>query len=216
MNIPFSVYDFFAYLSSGAVVLATADYIWQFGILSRKEVGPVLAAFLIILAYTAGQIIAHFSAWLLEHTVVARLLKRPTTILLGGAPTAKLLKWTFPSYHRALPANVQARVRAQAANMNCDAEGEALFLHMYPLVTKTERFQLRLDKFRDLYGFARNMSFAFLIAGASILVAHWRNPQSVRISLAILAILASVTLFYRYLKFFQQYSYELLLRYAEL
>jgi hypothetical protein len=30
-KIPFSVYDFFAYLSSGAVLVATVDYVWGLG-----------------------------------------------------------------------------------------------------------------------------------------------------------------------------------------
>jgi hypothetical protein len=28
-KIPFSVYDFFAYLSSGSVILAALDYVWK-------------------------------------------------------------------------------------------------------------------------------------------------------------------------------------------
>jgi hypothetical protein len=44
---PFSVYDFFAYLSSGAVLIATADYVWRGGLITRDKIGPVFAVALI-------------------------------------------------------------------------------------------------------------------------------------------------------------------------
>jgi hypothetical protein len=216
LSIPFSVYDFFAYLSSGAVVLATADYIWKLGILTQKDIGPVLGVALIILTYVIGQIVAHFSSALLEHTIAGRILHRPSVLLLGGTPRNKVLKWMFPNYHRPLPSNVQQRIREQAAARNCNSKGDGIFLHAYPLVTKNEKFQARLDEFRNQYGFARNMSFAFFLAAISIVIARWNGPQQVRMSWAVLALLAAISLFYRYLKFFRQYSYELFLRYSEL
>jgi hypothetical protein len=216
VSIPFSVYDFFAYLSSGAVIIATADYVLNLGILRQKDVGPVWGVALIILAYVTGQIVSQFSATLLEHTLAKRILQRPSILLLGGQPRNKVLKWIFPNYHRALPANVQERVREQAAARNCSAKGEGLFLHVYPLVTKDEHLQARLDQFRNQYSFARNMSFAFMVSTTSILISHWRGPHPIRLRWAALAAFAATSLLYRYLKFLHQYSYELFLRYSEL
>ena len=85
-KIPFNVYDFFAYLSSGTVVLATVDYIWGLGILERKEVGMVPGIVFVILAYVTGHIVAQFSSLLFEHTIVKRILQRPLALLLGGKP----------------------------------------------------------------------------------------------------------------------------------
>jgi|SRR5664279_80105 len=102
-KIPFSVYDFFAYLSSGAVVLTTIDYVWGLGVLRRKEVGPVLGIALVILAYVTGQIVAQFSSFLFEHIIVKRVLQRPfdfgilkwsTSAVCFGPPRhSKLLFW---------------------------------------------------------------------------------------------------------------------------
>jgi hypothetical protein len=214
-KIPFSVYDFFAYLSSGAVLVATADYIWGLGLLSAKEVGPVLAVALVILAYVLGHIVAHFSSFLLEQLIVQRLLKGPAALLLGVEPRLRLFKWIFPNYHRQLAKNVQQRVRERAASRGCAADGEGLFQHVYPLVTQTERYQARLDDFRNQYGFARNVSFAFLISAIAISVAHWGSSKPLHPRWSVLAAIAGVSLFYRYLKFFRQYSYELLIRYSE-
>jgi len=60
-KIPFTVYDFFAYLSSGAVWVVTADYVLGFGLLDREKITPVFAVVLIIFTYVCGQIAAHFS-----------------------------------------------------------------------------------------------------------------------------------------------------------
>jgi hypothetical protein len=91
-----------------------------------------------------------------------------------------------------------------------------LFLHAYSIVTANERAQARLDDFRNQYGFARNMSFAFLVSAIAIGATHFYGTHPVRLRWFLLAAFASVSLFYRYLKFFHQFSYELFLRYAEL
>lgn len=216
-KIPFSGYDFFAYLSSGAVLVATADYVWGLGILGQREVGPTLGIALIILCYVTGQIVAHFSSWLLEYAVVKTILKKPTALLLGAKSYWKAFAWVFPNYYRSLPINVQHRIREQARVRQCSPEGEGFFLHAYAVATSAnEHLQARLDDFRNQYGFARNMSFAFFVAAVAIYIAYKVGLHPVRLRWAILATVAGASLFYRYLKFFRQYSYELFLRYAEL
>ena len=215
-KVPFSVYDFFAYLSSGAVLIVTADYVWALGLLTTKEVTPVLAVALVILAYVAGHIVAHFSSFFLEQIVVHRLLKTPASLLLGAKPNSVILASLFPNYHRQLSTTMQERIREQAALRKCTAEGEGFFQHAYPLVTANDRYQARLDEFRNQYGFARNVSFAFLTAAVAIYFAHWYGSNPVRLRWAALAAIAGISLFYRYLKFFRQYSYELFLRYSQL
>ncbi|MGB2635923.1 MAG: hypothetical protein WAM58_18485 [Candidatus Acidiferrum sp.] len=76
-KVPFSVYDFFAYLSSGSILLATFDYIFGFGLLSQAKIAPLFAVLLVVLPYVCGHIAAHFSSFLYEHLTVARFLKRP-------------------------------------------------------------------------------------------------------------------------------------------
>jgi hypothetical protein len=215
-KIPFTVYDFFAYLSCGAVLVATVDYVWSLGLLSRPDIGAVPALLLLVITYVAGQTVAQFSSLFLEQIVVHRILKRPSSLLMGGKPTLKVFKWLFPNYHRPLAASTQENVRRQAAARDCAAEDEGLFQHAYPLVTADERAQTRLDDFRNQYGFARNMAFAFLAAASAIAIAHWFGNRPVGIRWIALALLFSVTMFYRYLKFFRQFSYELFLRYAAL
>jgi len=215
-KIPFSVYDFFAYLSSGSVLVATADYIFGMGLLQREKIGPALGVVLVVLTYVLGQIVAHCSSAVLEHGFVVKVLKRPSEVLLGATPRWKALAWVFPNYFRPLPLSTQDMVTAQMASRGCRASGEALFLHAYATVTTNDRLQARLDEFRNQYGFARNMAFAFFTSAISIVIALRVHLQSVQLRWALLAGSAGVILLYRYLKFFQQYSYELFLRYAGL
>ena len=195
--------------------MAAFDYVFGFGLLSQEKIAPLFAVFLVVLAYVCGQIVAHFSAFLYEQTVVSRLLKRPNELLMGGTP-----KWfqrvMFPNFCRPLPSEVQERIAARMKAREFNGKGEGLFLHCYAVVTVNEARQNRLDAFRNQYGFARNMSFAFLVAAVGIVIGHYVGVHPVRLRWALLSGLASITLFYRYLKFLRQFSYEMFLRYAEL
>ena len=215
-KVPFSAYDFFAYLSSGAVLVTAGDYIWNLKLLSQREISSALAVVLIIVAYVIGQIVAQFSSLAFEQFIVHRVLKRPIALLLGGQARWKAFKWVFPNYHRPLPDNTQRRVHMQLSARQFPADGEALFLHVYSIVAADGRLQSRLDGFRNQYGFARNMAFAFLLSAGAICTEHWYGEHAVALRWALLCAFAGLSLFYRYLKFFRQYSYELLLRYAEL
>lgn len=215
-KIPFSVYDFFAYLSSGAVWVVTADYVLGTGLLNQKEITPVFGITLIIFAYVCGHIVAHFSSFIMEHLLVGRLLKRPASILIGETPRWRVFTRLFPNYFRPLPEQTQIRVKDQAEARCAKSMGEALFLHAYPVVSSNSAIQARLDDFRNQYGFARNMSFAFIVSAITIFIAHRLAYHPVRLRWALLSAFTGVTLFYRYLKFFRQYSYELFIRYAEL
>jgi len=215
-KIPFSVYDFFAYLSSGTVVLATGDYVLGLGLVGRDKIGPIFAVVLIVLAYVCGHIVAHFSSFILEYFVVGRLLNRPNVLLLGEKPGWRVFGWMFPNYCRALPEITIERVNSQLKAHGLSGTGEGVFLHAYALITANPERQQRLDAFRNQYGFARNMCFAFSLSAVAILVAQRFGSHPVRLRWAMMAVMAAVTLFYRYLKFLKQFSYELFLRYAEL
>ncbi len=167
-KIPFSVYDFFAYLSSGTVILTTLDYVAKLGILRQKEVNILFGIVLVVAAYVCGQLVAQFSSMILEHVLVSKLLKRPTVVLMQKAKPSLYRRLMFPGYHRRLPEETQLRVRQQAQSRDVTPEGETLFLHAYPIVTSNEKWQARLDDFRNQYGFARNMCFAFLVAGVML------------------------------------------------
>lgn len=213
-KIPFSVYDFFAYLASGSIVIAAVDYIYAIG-LPNKDLGIVDGAILIVCAYVSGQIVAHFSSLTFEQWFIGRCLGKPFSTLLGQHSRTTAWRWLFPGYYKPLPTETQGRVRNKAAALKCPVEPDGLFLHAYSVITANEKFQFRLDEFRNQYGFARNMSFALIVSGLALLIARYYGDAHIPLRSVAFATFAGVSMFYRYLKFFRQYSFELLLRYAE-
>ena len=142
-KIPFSVYDFFAYLSSGTVVLATVDYIWGLGILERKEVGTVLGIVLVILAYVTGHIVAQFSSFLFEHTIVKRILQRPLALLLGDEAALDSLRWIFPNFHTPFPEHTRHRIKNRPLRDSCPLKGKGY--SFTPILSLLQTRKRKLD-----------------------------------------------------------------------
>lgn len=214
-RIPFTIYDFFAYLSSGSVLVVTIDYLFGFQWVIKKDMGPVLALLLIFLSYIAGHCVAHFSSPILEQLFVGTILKRPSLSLMGEKPKP-FLAFLFPGYYKPLPIATQDRVWEQANARGFSGSGEALFIHAYAVVTKNEHAQKRLDEFRNLYGFSRNMAFVFLASAVLIFLSTFSSENPASIWWALISCGLGVTMLYRYLKFFRQFSYQLFITYAEL
>lgn len=213
-RIPFTVYDFFAYLSSGSVIVAVIDYLYGYQWLQKDKQTVVIGLFLVFLAYIAGHVVAHFSSLFLEQWFVSGLLKRPTRTLLGEAPR-KGIAWLFPGYYRPLPSDTQDRIRQVAQERGFEGKDEGLFLHAFAIVKKDEKALRRLEEFRNVYGFARNMTFAFVVAGVLLAIGTRVSGTPASSWWAIGSFALGVSMLYRYLKFFRQFTYELFLTYAE-
>ena len=97
-----------------------------------------------------------------------------------------------------------------------DADAEDIFLTIRyaPEVLGSERLISKIDAFRDMYGFNRNVSFSLLFAALCFAIAGHIKGSRPLVHFAIAALVAGTLLFYRYLKFFRQYSYELFNSYA--
>jgi len=214
-KIPFTVYDFFAYLFSGSVLVAAVDYLYSYQWLVQDKPKAVFIIFLLGLAYVTGHLVAHFSSLLLEQLLVDKVLKRPSRTLMGEPPPP-FLRRIFPGYYSPLPQKTQERVKSQSEKRGFEGSGESLFLHAYPVVKADERVQRRLDKFHNLYGFARNMALAFMAAAALLAWYKWVGDRPLNSSWIILSTGLGIGMLYRYLKFFRQYSYEVLITYAEM
>jgi len=109
------------------------------------------------------------------------------------------------------PPSIQKRVLERAAARNPEQSGDGLFLGVRydPEVRKDEKLIQKLDSFRDKYGFNRNLSFTALLLGVALLVKARLSGDPNALRYGSLGIVAGIMLFYRYLKFFRQYSYEM-------
>ncbi len=212
---PFSVYDFFGYLASGFLLLETVDYVVDGQWILVDSSSVVSIAFWTIVAYITGQILASPSAWLLERTIVGRLLQRPSINLFRDAPK---YWWTklFPGYFTPLPVAIREKVLQTAESDGITEKGEAIFVLAFGKVKSDKDTMARLSSFLNLYGFCRNVCFTSLLATLLVAIGSFWGGSLEKLPWALIALVGSAGMFYRFLKFYRQYSYELFITYAAL
>jgi hypothetical protein len=217
-KLPFTVYDFFGYLSAGFVLLVgiaaafTDSESWQ------RTPGAGIALLLIVMAYTTGHVVANVAGYLLESAFVRRMLGPPNKVLFseGKSRWARL----FPGYFRPLVSEQRERVMARAAIRGITEPGEGLFYHCFSAAKEDATTMARLETFLNLYGFSRNMSLATLIVAGCLAAGSLSGNAKTGMLIApgwwaAAALAASLGLLYRYLKFFRHYSVEVFVSYAE-
>jgi hypothetical protein len=215
LQMPFDAYDFFGYLASGLLVIVGMEATLGFPQVLGRDFKAVDYAILALATYVAGQIIATPAKAFLEDIVVDKLLGRPSVNLLRdkGPTMARLI---FPGFYKPLPDNRRKRIREKVNAEGGTATGEALFLHIRysPAVRGNEALLTRLNSFLNKYGFARNLAFTSLVLSVALFLRAAIYPNPPLLKYAIVAAVSGIALFYRYLKFFRQYSYELFNTYA--
>jgi hypothetical protein len=219
-RLPFSVYDFFGYLSAGFVVLLSLVAAFAGYEPLKDNPNAVVTVFLIVLAYTVGHLVANVSGDLLEHRLVRGVLSTPTGILMASKKLPGLAERFLPGYAVALPEGVRSRVAARADREGVADRGDALFFHCHALMKRDAVVLGRLDTFLNLYGFCRNMAMAAVIAAIALAAGIVNGTANTGPDVApswwiVIAAVAAIGLFYRYLKFLRQYGVELLTSYAE-
>jgi len=214
LRIPFSTYDFFAYLSCGFFLLVAANHAFNLGFPLGDGVSLPEGSFLVLVAYIVGQITAEPSAWLLERRFAIGWIGSPNASLFQEVRGWRRL--LFPRYTIPLPEETRRRVLDKAKREGFTGSGEALFLHALAKVKKDETILERLNIFLSLYGFCRNMAFALLVSALLLAVGVIIDPRSSRWLWVAFSIGAATGMLYRYLKFFRQYSFEVFITYAEM
>jgi len=192
------------------------------GWILTKDIGVVLGLFWITAAYIIGHIIANLSGYLLEAKLVRGLLHPPEETLLEEKE-AKLRRRIFPGLYSSLPSETRARISQRAASRTGGLlTGRALFFHCHPIVKRDQSTLARLNTFLNIYGFCRNVCMASLLCTLILLVGYyldWKAGSTLRpakLWWACAAAVCAVGMFYRYLKFFRQYTFEVFLTYAEI
>jgi hypothetical protein len=217
-DLPFDPYDFFGYIASGLVAAVTAQVIlgWP------KVVGADLKMFdiavVILAVYILGQILAGPSRAIFEDILIHRFLGTPTQNLLRTkAPS--FLQLIFPGYYKPLPVAIRVKLSTTIKAMNLgshEAEGTFLAIRFSPEVLAHDTLIARINSFRDKYGFSRNVSFSLTLAAICLTVVGLRRDNRLMLHEAVIVFIAGVLLFYRYLKFFRQYTYELFNSFASM
>jgi len=214
-KVPFTSYDFWAYLSAGFIVLAAIDYVAGTHLLYRDSWTVVQGTMAMVSAYTVGQMVASMASFLYEKVLVVKLLGAPRMVLFGRARAWKPVRWLIPSYFEALPEVTQKAILERAAPFGIKGPGEGLFWCAFAYARAMPAVMSRLSDFLNLYGFARNVSLAALI-DATVLYWHyrWHNGTDTALHLSQGALVVGLGMLLRYLKFFRQYAMEVFTSYA--
>jgi hypothetical protein len=223
-KLPFSIYDFFGYLSCGFLLLAAVDYTFNDGTLLRQKLDGFSAVvfFWILLIYIIGHIIANVASWLFENGMIRKVLGPSEEAVFRSTRHATGWGRIFPGYYGPLPKEIRERVLAKAnERAGITTPGRGLFLHCHSIVKRDQVTLERLSNFINAYGFCRNVSLTAIVSALIVLIPvlsalghHLAVPRN-NLLWAGLGVVVSVGMFYRYLKFFRLYTFEVFVSYAE-
>ncbi len=216
-RVPFDPYDIFGYLASGLLLIAGMDLIIGFPNVLGRDLKTTEMILLVFAIYVGGQLVATPAKAILEDLIVEKILGRPSINLLRKKKP--WIRWfLFPEFYKPLPKEIQDRIRTRATSEKAPPMGEPFFLFVryHADILCNEKLLARLDTFLSRYGFARNLAFTSLLVGVGLLVKAWRTADLHLLQYGWTALVVGVLLFYRYLKFFRQYSYELFNTYSGL
>jgi len=214
-KIPFDPYDFFGYLASGLLVLVGMQLALGFPQVLGHQLTLFDSAVVLLAVYVGGQLVATPAKALLEDLVVGKILRRPNVNLFEPKkPSFRGL--LFPGFYKPLPPSIRKRIQDRATGEGTNSTGEELFLSVRykPETLKNESLMKKLDAFIGKYGFSRNLAFTSTLVSAALFWKSYSAGDHELAKYATTALVAGILLFYRYLKFFRQYSYELFNTYA--
>ncbi len=209
-KIPFAPYDFFGYIASGFALLAGMQLAFGFPPVLGRQQSVVESLFLLLAVYVVGHVLATPAKATLEDLVAHRILKSPSINLFRDR-RPPIRGFFFPGYYKPLPPATRSAIRERAQSEGVHTDGEELFLHVRygGEIRSDEKLVARLDAFRNQYGFNRNLCFASVVVGTCLLARAGLVHNFEMRAYGAGAIGLGLFLFYRYLKFFRQYSYEM-------
>jgi hypothetical protein len=223
-TIPFTAYDFFAYLSAGFVVIGTGAFAYRGTAVADAEIGLVEGATWIVVAYVLGHVISAVSTPLLERRFAEERLGERQALLFarekktGSEPSdERPTQRIFRAYFSPLPPDIQRLVLDRAKDeVEISTVGKGLFLYCDAKERQNPYAAPVLAIFLNIYGFARNACFASAVGSLLLLLGalKYEADRDLKALLAVGAIVAAAGLLYRYLKFFRLYAREVFLFYA--
>ncbi len=90
---PFTDYDFYAYLTSGVMLIAAVDYaLFDATLIQKTDWPAVHIVFWIGTAYVVGQIIANPATLIVEQWLGRKVFHSPVSVLLGLGSVSKVMK----------------------------------------------------------------------------------------------------------------------------
>ncbi|MFW2357243.1 hypothetical protein [Hydrogenophaga sp.] len=214
-KIPFTSYDFWAYLSAGFLLLFVADQVAGTGLLARDSWTIVQGVVAVASAYAVGQLVASCSSFFFERLLVGKLLGFPRDVVFGRVNAPGWLRACMPGYFKELPEETRKRAIEKATLEGVTGPGESMFWAAYGRARSDAVVMNRLDNFLNLYGFCRNTALvAFLDAALLYWSYSWNGGPEPHLQWSLAALAVGFGMTFRYLKFFRHYAVEVFTSYA--
>jgi hypothetical protein len=229
-NLPFTIFDFFAYLVPGAVLFVAFDYAlngeYFIKLVAAGQPPAALIIVLIIVAYMLGQINDSFARWWLNDELVDVILWQPSRALFQERKRWKWLNPILANYYIMLPPDVRKAVedRMESASVDKETYGKAddsaranlRFMRALGALMLDKDATARLSVLETQYSFCRNLAIALFAFGFWLLLAnHWHIP-TYPLNWLFWGVVAGGTLMAgRFLRFYRQHAIVLFETFAQ-
>ena len=207
---PFTDYDFFAHMFSGALLIAGVDFCFNSSMILKKGVWTPLEAIVgIAMVYIIGLVIAQISSFLLERGLSETVLHPTILLQLGGRQPRqreRIILMPFASRECRVPPNAathSARLSA-LSDTAAHADASSIFQECLTRALAEDSIRSRMLTFQNQYGLSRNLSLSFFILSFCFIFYN----SNFAIPMAITLFCLGVSMLGRYLKFYSAYSRE--------
>lgn len=214
---PLTNYEFYAYLTTGMIVVAAADRAFMGSVLANEASWKVVyAVFWTAIAYLIGHIVAMPSSALLEHWLAKRVLRDPSAIILG-LEEKRLRERCFGTVvgareYEPFPKDFRSGILTKIAGVlkvsESAVEPEAAFQCAFAQARSITDSATRMDNFLNQYGLCRNVSFASALAAGFLAWFACQTGERLDTILAIGAGVLALGMFARFIKFYAAYTRE--------
>ena len=211
---PLTDFDFWAFLTAGAVVLAAADRTLGLGWLDRENWTVVQIGLAVAIAYLAGHVIAEVASRLLEGWLVHRVLGTPAILLFSDAPSSLISQLLYSTYFRPIGAELRARIERRAVEEGLSTDAKTLYTNAYVVARRDSLSAGRLAMFQNQYSMCRNVSVACLLTAPALITVGVYAGRRADMGWGVAALLASCVMLVRFLKYYRLFSVEVLSTYA--
>ncbi len=213
-KVAFTILEFFGLLGTGYLWFRFVGHVFAVPFASEPSPGPGDAALIILISYTAGSVVSNIAEYVLEQLLVPALLGRPEEILLSRSCSPRLVRYIFPGYMTPLPSEVAQRACEAMEARAVPTDPQARFHHARQIAKEHEQTWMKVEAFLGLFVFSRNISFSLFLMGLVSAVTSLIGGDTLTLPAACFA--GSIGMFYRFLKFYRQYSFELFSSYPDI
>jgi hypothetical protein len=219
-----TAYDAVGCLACGFFILAACEAAYDGRWLFERSWSPAAIGLCGMIALCLGRIVSAASRLVVDDWFVGGVVSRPEENLLGREKRFQY-DWkqiVFRSYYKPLPRSRELIV--PAASREGRAPAMQIFRRALAVISDDRAAAHRCDRLLQFCSFYRTMCVGLLAVSVILvsgivwhsLFSSWGQAESRKLGYALLALLESVGMLYRYLKFRRQHAAAVLVGSAEL